>query len=253
MTVLSLPPMSFGALIRHILEAFSCKLVPERGKKRQKRLSDLLAELKAAEVKQNPSPSSKSSFSVIQEKLRTFYLQDYNNSLSRFKWNFYSQGDKPGRFLANRVKFLQAKSKIQFITTASGSRLYDPRSITNSFAEYYSNLYNIQDDPSIPPVTPAAVQTFLSKLSLPSLNPSQLEFLNSPISVSECACTIRAILESTETKSRRMRTETAASRSATVMRRDHDCPKTARRARPIYGLARIFRINNPYHGLSRLF
>lgn len=168
------------AFIRGIL----LQLNSREKKKRQLALTNLLQELRNAdkEAKSNPSPITKSTFLSIQNKLRVFYLQDYNYSLNKLKWNSYLQGDRPGRFLANRVKTIQAKSKIPFLTKG---KIHDPRSIANAFAEYYSKLYNLKDDPSLPPVTSDSIQTFLDKVNLPSLSCSQLTALNAPISSEE--------------------------------------------------------------------
>lgn len=95
------------------------------------------------------------------------------------------QGDRPGRLLANRVKAFQAKTKISHISSPSGVKIQDPRAIANSFAEFYSKLYNLQDDPSLPVVTDSTVQAFLSKLALPRISPDQLDSINSPITLLE--------------------------------------------------------------------
>lgn len=82
-------------------------------------------------LKLTPPPSNKSAFSSAQEQLRVFYLQDYEHILSRLKWSFYLQGDKPGKLLAARVKARQARNKISYLSTPLGHKIYDPREITN--------------------------------------------------------------------------------------------------------------------------
>lgn len=122
------------AFIRGILLAIGAR----EKRKRQYALSSLLSDLKQAdrEFKDSPTPDNKSKFSLIQEKLRSYYLQDYERSLKRLKLSYYSHGDRAGKFLANRVKTLQAKNKIPYISSVSQGKICDPRLIADAFAEY---------------------------------------------------------------------------------------------------------------------
>lgn len=56
---------------------------------RQQTLASLLGELQVgdAQAKRNP---------MITEKLRIYYLHDYDHTINRLKWNFYLWGDRPG-------------------------------------------------------------------------------------------------------------------------------------------------------------
>lgn len=170
-----------------VLRGILLKIGAREKKKRRITLTSLLNDLKLAdeEVKRSPTSENQLKYSTIQEKLRIFYLQDYERSLKRLKLNFYSNGDRSGKFLAKRVKILQARNKIPFITTNTGDKIHDPRHIADAFAEYYSALYNLQSDDSLPLPSSETVQTFLRKVSLPEVSPSQLEMLNAPISISE--------------------------------------------------------------------
>lgn len=48
--------------------------------------------------------------------------------------------------------------------------MYNSRIIANSFAEHYSNLYNLKDDITYPNVSDLEINAFLVKLHLPSLS-----------------------------------------------------------------------------------
>lgn len=85
---------------------------------------------------------------------------------------FYSQGDRPGKFLANRVRIL-AKIKIPYIASAAGNRVHDPRDIADAFADYYSDLYNLKNDDSLPTPSSLTIQEFLGKISpTPTYHPN---------------------------------------------------------------------------------
>lgn len=78
-------------------------------------------------------------------------MHKYDFQLAKLKWNFYVQGDQPGKLLARRVKQLQAKSRIPYIFSSSKEKIYDPQAIANLFVHYYQDLYNIQtSDPAHP-------------------------------------------------------------------------------------------------------
>lgn len=70
-------------------------------KKRQQSLHTLLNYLKLMdrELKISPSADNKRKYFHLQDKLRTFYLHEYERSLNRLKMNYYSQDDRAEIFL----------------------------------------------------------------------------------------------------------------------------------------------------------
>lgn len=95
------------------------------------------------DLKNLPLNNNKCKYSLLQEKLRNFYLQDYERSVNKLKMHFYSQADRPVQFLSRRVRILQAKNKIPYNTSESGGKVHHPRKITKAFATYYSDLQYI--------------------------------------------------------------------------------------------------------------
>lgn len=163
------------------------QLAAKQKRLRDQKLSQLLADIRTADkaFKDNPSDSTKYALKDLQTKLRALYLHKYDYNLAKLRWNFYLQGDRPGKILARRVKQQQANRRIPYMYTSRNEKVYDPQIITNIFADYYKGLYNIGKDPSIPPVTPIAIDSFLSKMSLPTLSVSQITHLNSPLTITE--------------------------------------------------------------------
>lgn len=179
-------PSTLWCAHKSVLRGIFLKIGAREKKKRLITLHALLADLKSADasLKTSPTLDNQTKFSTAQEKLRVFYLQDYEKSLKRLKLNFYSGGDKAGKFLANRVKILQARNKIPYISSNSENKIHDPRLIADAFA-YYSSLYNLHSDNSVSQPSSESVQAFLQMVSLPELYPPQLELLNAPITISE--------------------------------------------------------------------
>lgn len=103
----SSPEMQWCALKAYI-RGILLQIIAREKRKHHKVFHKSLADLTLAdeELKNSPTNDNKAKFSAIQEKLRYFYLQDYEQSLKWFKLNFYSHGGRAGKFLANRVKAL---------------------------------------------------------------------------------------------------------------------------------------------------
>lgn len=156
-------------------------------KLRDHKLSQILADLKVADAafKSNPSTQASNTLRDLRNQLRLLYLHKYDYNLAKLKWNFYVQGDRPGRILAKRVKQLQVKSKFPYLYTKDKQKICDPQAIENTFADYYQKLYNLGISEPSSSISPTQIDYFLSKLSLPTLNMSQLDILNKAITLQE--------------------------------------------------------------------
>lgn len=63
--------------------------------------------------------------------------------------------------------------------------MFNPKEITDALSAYYSILYNLQTDTSTPKPTLELINTFLDSVSVPIVQQTDLETLNSPITTSE--------------------------------------------------------------------
>lgn len=81
------------------------------------------------------------------------------------------QGYCSGKLLAKRVIQIQSKSKIPFMYLKIGEKVFDPQVIANIFAEYYQELCGLNTSNTSHPISADAIDSFLCKLSLPSLSP----------------------------------------------------------------------------------
>lgn len=79
---------------------------------------------------------------------------------------------------------------MSYITTFAGEKVHDPRRIADAY--YYSALYSLHTDTSLPLISSDSIQTFLDTFSLHALHPAHLESLNSPITSAELISAIIA-------------------------------------------------------------
>lgn len=188
---INLPSTSSATILwcahKAFIRGIFMQLAAREKKRREQKLSHLLTELGRADsaFKSNPNQLTESTLKDLRSQLRLLYLHKYDYNLAKMKWNFYVQGDRPGKLLAKRVKQYQAKSKIPYMFSRTGEKIYNPQDIANRFADYYRELYNIQTSETNRVISPESIDDFLSKISLPSLTPQQLEDLNAPVTLQE--------------------------------------------------------------------
>ncbi|CAH2247681.1 endonuclease [Pelobates cultripes] len=60
-----------------------------------------------------------------------------------------------------------------------------PLSISDEFAQYYGDLYNLRNDATITTPTDTEIETYLNKLNLPTLTTQQKETLTRPVTPEE--------------------------------------------------------------------
>lgn len=180
------------AYIRGIL----MKMSSVAKKQRNKKLNDLLLQIKNLESinKKAPDPKTSSQLDQLRHDLRILLISQHKHIVKKWKANYYSQGNKAGKLLANQVKEKTIKQKIPFIFHPNtGIRLSNPKDIANAFRDYYNNLYNLKDDTTNHQPSPEMIQKFLDSISLPKLNLDQLQYINAPISMSELNKTILSL------------------------------------------------------------
>lgn len=62
-------------------------------------------------------------------------------------------------------------------------KLRNPQAIADAFSDYYSDLYNLQQDPDTHQPTSEHINDFLNHIRLPSLTTEQLSRLNDPFTI----------------------------------------------------------------------
>lgn len=82
------------------------QLTAKNKKIREEKISKLLSDLQQADVafKTNPSPQTEAALKKLRDDFRLLYLHKYDYNLAKLRWNFYLQGDRPGKLLAIGLK-----------------------------------------------------------------------------------------------------------------------------------------------------
>ncbi|CAH2220911.1 Hypothetical predicted protein [Pelobates cultripes] len=99
---------------------------------------------------------------MLQTKLRDLELEKTTYMLRRYKYNFFTQGNRAGALLAAQRKACNNHSKIAYVHTTYKQKLTNPQDIVNAFASYYSTLYNLKEDPGTTSTPASDIQDFLS-------------------------------------------------------------------------------------------
>ncbi|XP_063806265.1 oocyte zinc finger protein XlCOF7.1-like [Pseudophryne corroboree] len=149
---------------------------------RQKQ-AELEARLTDLDVSLKLNPFNKTIYrelTRVRDELNKLELTEARKNLFRLRQKFYVQGDRAGRMLARKLRGKTAKERVKYIINSNNIKITDPSDIANSFASYYSSLYNLKDDTSTPQPTPANIAAFLNDVNLPSIDPDTLQTLNQP-------------------------------------------------------------------------
>uniref|UniRef100_A0A8C5R2S7 Reverse transcriptase domain-containing protein n=1 Tax=Leptobrachium leishanense TaxID=445787 RepID=A0A8C5R2S7_9ANUR len=119
--------------------------------------------------------------------------RDYVWAARRLRTKMYLYNNKTSRIMANRLRKKVAKSKIDHLTAADGSARYHPQQIADSFAEYYSTLYNLKHETTLPQLNVSEIFPFLQRLHLPSLPDTYLPNLISSPSLTELTLALSSL------------------------------------------------------------
>ncbi|CAH2252535.1 Hypothetical predicted protein, partial [Pelobates cultripes] len=111
--------------------------------------------------KSNPSTKLAKKVARLQRDLNALSLQTIERRMRALKSTYYTQGNRAGKLLANKLKAQRLQSKIPYIESPQASKLYNPTDIVNALASFYSNLYNLKNDSSVPQPTHAVIDEFL--------------------------------------------------------------------------------------------
>uniref|UniRef100_A0A8C5WKN8 Endonuclease/exonuclease/phosphatase domain-containing protein n=1 Tax=Leptobrachium leishanense TaxID=445787 RepID=A0A8C5WKN8_9ANUR len=135
--------------------------------------------------KKQTDPITRSTLVGLQLQLTEMDKRDYVWAARRLRTKMYLYNNKTSRIMANRLRKKVAKSKIDHLTAADGSARYHPQQIADSFAEYYSTLYNLKHETTLPQPNVSEIFPFLQRLHLPSLPDTYLPNLISSTSLTE--------------------------------------------------------------------
>lgn len=180
------------AYMRGVLIQLSSRLKKDKSKNMQ----DLLSTIRRLETLQRTAPTRATHEELCAARLglRQHLLSDYEYQLKRSKVKYYHSINKPSKLMAKRVASVKGSTRIPYLISSShNGKLYDPQAIADEFSNFYLQLYNLRDDPSIHNPSLEEMESFLAPLALPTLSVPQLNDLNAPITESEICAVIKSL------------------------------------------------------------
>ncbi|XP_053571569.1 uncharacterized protein LOC128661325 [Bombina bombina] len=127
---------------------------------------------------------------IHKGRIETREMERVQRGLYYLKQRYYHKGDRADKLLAHKLRQKTLLSKIAYITR-NNRKFYSPNDIGEAFTDYYSELYQISNDPSASYAPVSAILEFLRELQLPKVPEDTIESLTAPIMVEEIASTIK--------------------------------------------------------------
>lgn len=160
------------------------KAKPEKLLDAQKQLLEL--EKQHSETK---NPQLLLKMRPLKQVIDQFYSEEVEKKLRFTKKKYYEAGSKASKILAWRLRKQQSDSTIYKIKNPLTKKLeFDLRGIQKAFEKYYQTLY---DQPKA--FSAHSVDSFLTRLDLPSLGKLHNERLTKPITIEEITKVISSI------------------------------------------------------------
>lgn len=156
---------------------------------RQKRLSEINAQLPLLEESYRASKSEVVLNDILEAKLEYGRIlgEQVCNYIRKLKQKQFELGDKADSVLARQLKGIQAERAIYKISSSNGEIITEPLQINNVFYDYYRNLYASKTVTSREDML-----SFLNALDIPSLNETARQQLDADFTLAEIKSAIRA-------------------------------------------------------------
>lgn len=154
-------------------------------RKRTQHIDEITSQIAILETqhKSNPQTHQPDQLLSLRQELCTLLLHSFDHLQRKLKATTYSTSNKAGKRLAQHIKGSRTKTKIhQLYHTHTNNPLSNPQDIANAFSDYYSDLYNLKQDPQTPQPSRDEINRFLQNVHLPTLTDKQLSSLNVPFS-----------------------------------------------------------------------
>ena len=126
---------------------------------------------------------------AIQAALDTLLTQQAKTALLFSKQRLYEYGDKPSKYLSYLTKIKRDPQVIPSILDENGIRHFNNKNINNTFRQFYIRLYESDQ----PQGVPDQMESFLGRLTLPTISDSQKRELNAPISREEALLALKSL------------------------------------------------------------
>lgn len=149
-------------------------------KTNQKQEEDLENKLKILNntYSQNSSEQTLTEINKIKYKLEEIILK-VQFQKQRLKFLHFEHNDKSGKYLANLLKQNKEKTLITTIKN-SENKIHNPQEINKTFRTFYKSLYSNKQKENR-----RKTDLFLKSTGIPTLNPTQIQTLEEPLTVEE--------------------------------------------------------------------
>lgn len=153
-------------------------------------LNDLSRSVAEIDEQYSSSPSP----SLFKEKLRlqTEYdllsMDKATQLILKARHNSYEYGDKASKLLAHQIRQNFASRLITKIEDSAGNIVINHEEINDIFKQFYAKLYTSESHSNI-----SQKNSFLDKLSFPTVPPENLPALDAEISIIEIKETIKSL------------------------------------------------------------
>ncbi|CAH2223942.1 endonuclease, partial, partial [Pelobates cultripes] len=151
-----------------------------------------LRDLKLAQFL-HPKTNLTTEIELVTKQLNDLLLQHTARMMQTLKMKTYTQGNKDGKKLASLLRHQLIQSKIPYLLTKRGEKIYNPLDINAETAVYYQTLYNLKDDPLTHQPSQLEIDKFLRQIHLNKLTQAQKDILSEPITLTELQQTIRTL------------------------------------------------------------
>lgn len=128
-----------------------------------------------------------SELTRLREAIRDHSLYEAKHVLLKARCSFYEYG-----LLANALRTKRSKTYVPALLSSSGSKVHSSPELAESFREFYSKLYNLDQPPTsdLLPQSPLDICNYLRESNLLTLTTEEREDLSKPITVEELTSAI---------------------------------------------------------------
>lgn len=126
-----------------------------------------------------------------RDQLKSITKSTTTNSLPWTKQKFYEYFNKLYRMLVSKLNPHPFHSFPDFLLQPNGAPTLCPQSMARVFGDFYSKLYNCLTPTHHSPFNQETFDSLLADIYLPKLSSSDLQKLNSPITMEELSSTIK--------------------------------------------------------------
>ena len=153
-----------------------------RKKEKNKQYQTLITSLKNEEAKLKKAPTKKellNKINILQHKINLLEQEEMEKKIKFTRQNFFENANKPGRWLAYRIKREREKTMITTLLNKQGKEIYKEKEIEEEICGFFKELYKKREGEE------QRIANYWNNSPEWKLNTQQLEKMNEPITTEE--------------------------------------------------------------------